>query len=80
MTAPLRLVPPSPTTCCMPWHARGFEAVPVVGGRCCFCDREIAVPALNAPTTAACIYCGFDRGLIPLAEVEPCGRTPDVCA
>lgn len=67
----LALVQPSPASICMPWHGRGFEKELTHGGRCCFCEREIAVPESARGRTAACIYCGMDRGLVPVVEIEP---------
>lgn len=67
----LTLLPPSPATFCVPWRGRSFVKEPTHGGRCCFCEREIAVPESARGLTASCIYCGMDRGLVPIVEIEP---------
>lgn len=54
---------------CMPWHARtGVE--PEHGGRCCYCDRDIAVPDRLKGWHVACVYCGLARCELPLTEAE----------
>jgi hypothetical protein len=59
----------------MPWHARRADDTPVHGGRCCYCDREIAVPNEYRGKHMGCIYCGLDKGLMPEQEIEPCEHT-----
>lgn len=66
----LRVLPPSPFCCCMPWRLRDVDEV-MHGARCCFCDLEIAAPVEAKGKTVACIYCGLDRELIPAEEIEP---------
>lgn len=65
----LRILPPAPFCCCMPWRLRG-EGI-FHGARCCFCDLEIAAPEEARGKHVACIYCGLDRGFIPAVEIEP---------
>lgn len=67
----LAIVEPKPVAFCAAWHARGFEHGPVHGGTCCWCGRDVAAPSSAQGKTVACIYCGMDRGLIPIEEVEP---------
>jgi hypothetical protein len=68
----LSILPPSPAVFGPAWHARWpFDGEILVGAVCCFCDRSIAIPQKSAHLTAACIYCGFDRGLTPEEEIEP---------
>lgn len=68
----LRILPPKPIGYCMPWHARHVEpGASVHGGRCCFCDREIAVPAEWNGKNVGCIYCGLDNGDLPEIELKP---------
>lgn len=57
--------------CCMPWHCRTWVMEPVRGDRCTYCRRDIAVPVRAKARLLACIYCGMDRGLIPISEIEP---------
>ena len=71
MTLILSLVPPSPVAHCAAWHARGLEAEPVHGARCCHCNRDVAAPERARGKTVACIYCGLDNGELALEEIEP---------
>lgn len=64
----LRSVPIAAGWFAFPWHLRGDA--PVHGGRCCYCDREIAIPNEKRGWNVACIYCGLDRGELPLIEAE----------
>lgn len=66
----LQLVPPSPVAFCAAWHCH-FGTDPVHGARCCWCEREVAAPEHARGKTVACIYCGMDRGLVPIQEIEP---------
>ena len=68
--ASLSIVPPSPATFGPAWHARAEDPPAIAPARCCFCDRDIAVKTSEAHLTAACIYCGIDRGLLPAID-EP---------
>lgn len=68
----LRLVPPSPATFGPAWHARSGNPPEVAPARCCWCGRDIAVRAAAVHLTAACIYCGLDRGDIPPIDVPFC--------
>lgn len=61
---------------CMPWRLRGAEDEPVHGGQCCYCGRDIAIPASKRGWHAACVYCGLDRSELPETEAEAYG--PDV--
>lgn len=67
----LQIIPVTPAGFCMPWHARGYEQDTVHGGSCCWCAREIAVPNTHKGLHVACIYCGFDRGLLEAVEKAP---------
>jgi len=74
MASHLSLVPIVPYACCMPWELRDAwleQIEPVHGGRCCFCQRDVAVPEPASGKNVACIYCGMDRGFVPIVEIEP---------
>ena len=71
----LRSVPIKAGWYAFPWAIRlGIE--PEHGGRCCYCDRDIAVPDRLRGWHVGCVYCGLDRGELPLTEAEAYG--PDV--
>lgn len=67
----LRLLGPAPFYACMPWHARGWMKELEYGGRCLYCDREIAVPKSGRGKHHSCIYCALAKGMIQEVEVEP---------
>ncbi len=71
MAAGLRIVAPEAAAFCMPWRLRHPDKGPWYGGQCCYCGRDIAVPLRLKQCDMGCIYCGFDRDLIPLVEIEP---------
>lgn len=66
----LRVVPVEPYGCYMPWRLRFMDGYPH-SARCCFCNRDVAVPADAIGKNVACIYCGMERGFVPLQEIEP---------
>lgn len=37
---------------------------------CVFCNREITAPWEFQKTVVSCLYCGFERGLVPEIEVQ----------
>lgn len=58
------------------WHVRNpgdYRPDHIHGARCCWCDREVAVPAEAKGKYVACIYCGLDRGHVPAID-EPFGQ------
>jgi hypothetical protein len=58
--------------CWTPHIAAAFEEEPCEPDSCVFCGRRVAVPvALRFRWPTGCIYCGIDRGEIPLDEVAP---------
>lgn len=72
----LRLLPPTPVGYCAAWHCREEGTEPLHGARCCFCARDIAVPASARGKNVGCIYCGMENGDLPLGEIEP-GKGPE---
>ena len=66
----LKMVPVKAGIYCMPWHLRGSEQEPVRGRACCYCGRDVAVPVSKKHWNAECIYCGLNRGELPLTEAE----------
>ena len=70
---PFAIVPAKAAWFCMPWRLRFCEAVDTHGGRCCYCDREIAVPDDRRGLNVGCIYCGLETGELPLTEAEAYG-------
>ena len=66
----IRLVATKPAAYGPAWHARWHRG-DHRGARCCYCARDIAVSAESRAATAACIYCGLDRGDLPAVEIFP---------
>lgn len=71
----LKVVPVSAAWFCFPWGIR-LRLEPEHGGRCCYCNRDVAVPDRLRNMHVACIYCGLERGELPLTEAED--YAPDV--
>jgi hypothetical protein len=65
----LKSVPVAPFGCYMPWHLRDEDNPH--GAACWFCDRAIAIPEQAKGKVVACLYCGLDKGFLPLVEIEP---------
>lgn len=60
---------PEPTVC-WPWHLKFCGPSDRNHGRPCFvCGKEVATPRICQ--RPICLYCGMDRGIVPLVEVAP---------
>ncbi len=63
----IRLAHSVPFGCYFPWHLRHMDGGQY-GAICCFCQRDVGVPGKARGQRVACIYCGLDRGLIPVDD------------
>ncbi len=59
---------PEPVVC-WPWHLRFQGPDHYATGKNCFvCNQDVA--ALKDAARPICLYCGMERGIVPLEEID----------
>lgn len=84
MTQPSATVVSLKPVICWPWHIRLLGPDNYIhGANCTYCGRDVAAPP--GIRLLICLYCGMERGLVPLVERdgytgprEPWEREPEI--